>query len=195
VPVESTPGRRTDAVANHARILAAARAVLAERGLDMEVHDVAVRAAVGVGTLYRHFANRDDLVRAVLSQTFEEVLARLRAAAEIADPAAALREIPRALTADQTLFTAMQDPRAARLLGDMKKQVSTSIADEVVGLVAGIVERGIRGGAFRADLDPPATAAAILGSIVLTCEFLGSRRPLSELAALLADLHSAMVCA
>jgi AcrR family transcriptional regulator len=193
VASEITAGRRTDAVANHARILAAARAVLAERGLDMEVHDVAVRAAVGVGTLYRHFANRDDLVRAVLRQTFEDMLARLRGTAEIADPAVALREIPLALTADQALFAVMQDPRAPKLLGDMKKHVSKSLTDEVIDLVAGIVERGMRSGAFRADLDPPTTAAAILGSIGVTCEILGARRPLSELAVLLADLHSAMV--
>jgi len=67
-----THGRRTDAVANHTRILSAARAVFAERGLDMEVNEIAERAGVGVGTLYRHFANRDDMVCAILMQTFED---------------------------------------------------------------------------------------------------------------------------
>jgi len=91
---EVTHSRRTDSMANHARILDAARSVLAERGLDIEVADVAERAGVGVGTLYRHFANRDDLVRAILAQAVVDVVARLRSAAEIEDPAEALRQIP-----------------------------------------------------------------------------------------------------
>jgi AcrR family transcriptional regulator len=186
-------GRRTDAVANHARILEAARAVLAERGLDLEVSEVAERAGVGVGTLYRHFANRDDLVRAVLAETLEAVLARVRATAEIEDPAAALRQIPFAVTAGQSLITVMQDPRAAKLMQDMKEQMSQPISGEIIDLIAGIVKRGAQRGVFRADLDPQATAAAILGSIGAVCESMSPTRSLSELAGLLADLHAGMV--
>ncbi|GAC1429859.1 MAG: hypothetical protein NVSMB65_03360 [Chloroflexota bacterium] len=69
------------------------------------------------------------------------------------------------------------------------------MAEEAIGIIAGIVERGMRTGAFRSELDPPATAAAILGSIALVIETQGTRRPLSELAALLADLHDHMVAA
>src|SRR5690348_15442072 len=105
-----TLGRRTDAVVNHARILEAAQSVLAERGMDMEVNEVADRAGVGVGTLYRHFANREDLVRAVLAQAFEDVLSRLRSTAEIEDPSVALREIPFTLTSGplNLLFAVLQ---------------------------------------------------------------------------------------
>lgn len=192
---ELTHGRRTDAVANHTRILSAARAVFAERGLDMEVNEIAERAGVGVGTLYRHFANRDDMVCAILMQTFEDVLAHLRSAAEIEDPGAALRQIPYMLTCDQPVFAAMHDPRSAKLLQDMKQQMSQPMSDEIIDLLAGLVQRGIRAGAFRADLDPPTTAAAILGSIGVAFELFGAKRPLVELADRVADLISHMVAA
>ena len=184
-----------DAVANHARILSAARAIFAERGLDMEVNEIAERAGVGVGTLYRHFANRDDMVCAILMQTFADVLARLRSAAALDDPDAALRQVPFTLTHDQPVFAAMHDPRAAKLLQDMKQQVSQTMADEAIELLAGIVRRGMQTGAFRADLDPPTTAAAILGSIGLVFELCGARRPISDLAGKVADLISHMVAA
>ncbi len=191
---EVTHGKRTDAVANHARILEAARSVLIERGLDMEVNEVADRAGVGVGTLYRHFANRDDLVRAVLAQTCDDIICRLRAAVEIEDSRAALRQIPRTLIIDQSLYAIMQDPRSAKFLRPVK-QFTQSMALEILGLVASLVQRGMQDGSFRADLDPPITAASILGSIGVTFELLGPTRPLSELADLIADLHSTMVTA
>jgi AcrR family transcriptional regulator len=161
----------------------------------MEVNEVAERAGVGVGTLYRHFANRDDLVRAILTETLEELMARVRSAAEIEDPAAALRQIPFIVTVApvSSLFAVLRDPRAAKLQQDMKEQMSQPVAAEVLDLIAGIVERGVRAGAFRAGLDPAATAAAILGSIGSVSETFAATRPLDELANLLADLHSSMV--
>jgi len=193
VSAEVTQGRRADAVANHARILEAARLVMAERGLDMEMDEVAARAGVGVGTLYRHFANRDAMVHAILARTFEDLLVRLRAAATIADPSAALREIPFTLAVIQSIFPVLRDPRCTKLMQDMKHELSRPMVDESIDLVSGIVARGTRSGAFRADLDPVATASAILGSIGAVFENLGPKRPLLELAAVLADLHHNMV--
>jgi AcrR family transcriptional regulator len=192
---EVARGRRSDALANHTRILTAGRSVLAEHGLDMEMNEVADRAGVGVGTLYRHFANRDDLVHAVLTQLFEDVLSRVRAAAAIEDPGAALQQIPFTLAIDQPLFAVMHDPRCAKLMLDMKQQISQSMIGEIMDLIAGIVVRGIQAGTFRPHLDPPTTAIAILGSIGSVFENLAATRPLGELAALLADLHNSMVSA
>ncbi|HXT35650.1 MAG TPA: TetR/AcrR family transcriptional regulator [Chloroflexota bacterium] len=192
---EVTHSRRADAVANHARILEAASLVLVERGLDMEMDEVALRAGVGVGTLYRHFANRDAMVQAILAQTFEGLLTHLRAAAAIEDPSAALREIPFTLVTLQSVFPVLRDPRCTKLMHDMKHEMSRTMVDEITALVSGIVERGARSGAFRADLDPAATASAILGSIGAVLENLGTKRPLLELAEVLADLHHGMVTA
>jgi AcrR family transcriptional regulator len=56
---------RADARQNHARLIAAATAAFAERGADAPLEDIARRAGVGIGTLYRHFPTRLDLQAAV----------------------------------------------------------------------------------------------------------------------------------
>jgi AcrR family transcriptional regulator len=59
---EQRPRRRADAERNRRRILGAAEQAFAERGLDMPLEAVAEQAGVGIGTLYRHFPTREDLV-------------------------------------------------------------------------------------------------------------------------------------
>jgi AcrR family transcriptional regulator len=72
VPTESA---RSDAKRNRARLVASARELFAARGVDVSTRDVARHAGVGVGTLYRHFPERADLVDAVLAESFEELIA------------------------------------------------------------------------------------------------------------------------
>jgi AcrR family transcriptional regulator len=69
-PLEHGPARpaeqlRADARQNHARLIAAATEAFAERGADAPLEDIARRAGVGIGTLYRHFPTRLDLQAAV----------------------------------------------------------------------------------------------------------------------------------
>ena len=61
--IAAQDGLRADARRNRERVLAAARAVFAEHGIDAPMATVARRAGVGVATLYRHFPTRDALVR------------------------------------------------------------------------------------------------------------------------------------
>jgi AcrR family transcriptional regulator len=77
-------GQRRHARRNHELLVAAAREVFAERGSDASLEEVARRAGVGVGTLYRHFGDRDALVEAVFERRRGEFLAVAEAAA--ADP-------------------------------------------------------------------------------------------------------------
>ena len=77
---------RADAARNRARLLAAAREVFAERGLDATMDQVARRAGVGVGTAYRRFRNRDDLIAALFEERLEEFMAILDAALADDDP-------------------------------------------------------------------------------------------------------------
>jgi AcrR family transcriptional regulator len=67
-----TPARplRRDAQANRDRIVAAARAAFAADGIEVPVEAIARRAAVGMGTLYRHFPAKEDLIDAVLEDAF-----------------------------------------------------------------------------------------------------------------------------
>lgn len=63
-------GRRADAERNRAAIMEAAGAVFAELGGTVDVREIARRSGVGMGTLYRHFPTKDDLLSTVLEQQF-----------------------------------------------------------------------------------------------------------------------------
>lgn len=76
--LEETRSLRTDAKRNRARIIEAATAAFARRGLDVPLEEVADEAGVGIGTLYRRFGGRDELI----SACFECRLAEYAAVAE-----------------------------------------------------------------------------------------------------------------
>ena len=69
-----SPTGRRDAVRNYHRILEAAREVLGESGADAGMEEIAARAGVGVGTVYRRFANKDALIDELLRLSMGEAL-------------------------------------------------------------------------------------------------------------------------
>jgi AcrR family transcriptional regulator len=84
VPVTAEKPLRSDAQRNRDRIVVAARDVFGEHGLDAPVEEIARRAQVGVGTLYRRFPAKEDLIDAVFEDTLAELatIAREALAAE-----------------------------------------------------------------------------------------------------------------
>ncbi|AUG78155.1 hypothetical protein CFP65_3359 [Kitasatospora sp. MMS16-BH015] len=72
---------RRDAAQNRARLLAAAWEVFAEQGPDAGVDEIARRAGVGMGTLYRRFPTKDALITALYDEILENILTHTRAAA------------------------------------------------------------------------------------------------------------------
>ncbi len=68
---------RADAVRNRARVLDAAREAFGEHGRDAQIEDVARRAGLGVGTVYRHFPTKDALVEALAIDRWQEILDRM----------------------------------------------------------------------------------------------------------------------
>jgi AcrR family transcriptional regulator len=83
--IESGKPLRADARRNRERILRAARAVFADKGIDAQIDDVAKRAKVGVGTVYRHFPTKEALVDALIRERFEVIAGYAREALERAD--------------------------------------------------------------------------------------------------------------
>jgi AcrR family transcriptional regulator len=67
---------RADARRSHAKLIGAATAAFAEKGADAPLEDIARRAGVGIGTLYRHFPTRLDLQAAVYLSQVEDVCER-----------------------------------------------------------------------------------------------------------------------
>lgn len=84
-PDASRPLRR-DAERNRQRILTAAWEVFNERGLEASLDDVAHHAGVGVGTVYRRFGTKEELVEALFVNRIDSVAALAEAAAEVPDP-------------------------------------------------------------------------------------------------------------
>ena len=83
---------RADAARNRARLLEVATRMFAERGVETSLDDVAKAAGVGIGTLYRHFPTREDLVLAVYAAQIDALDGRSRQLATSEDPGEALRE-------------------------------------------------------------------------------------------------------
>lgn len=94
---DSPRPQRADARRNHAKVLEAARAEFADRGPDAQMPDIARRAGVGVGTVYRHFPTKEALVEALAHDHFTRMADELeRAAARDGDPWEILVEVTRA---------------------------------------------------------------------------------------------------
>ena len=77
---------RADAERNRRRIVDAARELFASRGIDITLDDVAAHAKVGVGTVYRRFSCKEELIDGVFEQRMQEMLATAESALAAEDP-------------------------------------------------------------------------------------------------------------
>lgn len=121
-------GLRRDAARNRDRIVAAAHEVFAELGVHAPVEEVARRAGVGVGTVYRRFPDRGELAEAVFVERGRAYLALVDEALRDEDPGAAFRAYLARLCAVQTRDRALVDlltvalptsPRLAQVRRDL----------------------------------------------------------------------------
>jgi AcrR family transcriptional regulator len=130
--VDSLP-KRADAVRNRERVVAAAAAVFAERGVEASVPEVAARAGVGKATVYRSFPTKEHLVAAVLIERMDDFTRRARALVDEPDAAAALRELldEKAVEhcVDRTLASALQAVASAELLAEARRRLWASVDD------------------------------------------------------------------
>jgi len=84
--------KRADGQRNYDAILAAARAAFVESGSDASLEDIAQRAGVAIGTLYRHFPSRASLVEATTREGLDSLIAHARSLTPATDPVDALTE-------------------------------------------------------------------------------------------------------
>jgi len=77
-PTIVTRRLRADAVRNRTKVLDAARATFAEHGAEAQIEEVARRAGVGVGTVYRHFPTKQALAEALIEERFDDTIAFVR---------------------------------------------------------------------------------------------------------------------
>lgn len=114
--LDGPDGKRADARSNYSRLLRVAHTVIAERGTNASLRDIARRAGVGLGTLYRHFPSREALLEALLRERLEVFAEKTRLAASADDPGAALTTCLREYMAAVAIYRGV----ASSLMGSFK---------------------------------------------------------------------------
>jgi len=110
-PAASYRKTRSDKERNRTHILDVATEFFAEQGVDGPMHDIAKRAGLGPGTLYRHFPTREDLLAALLEARWDELQDRREAIQRNEhDTVAALQAWLQALSEYVTVFDGLPDP-------------------------------------------------------------------------------------
>jgi AcrR family transcriptional regulator len=138
---------RADAARNRRLLLVAAADEFAERGLDASVADIARRAGVGKGTVFRHFATKDDLIAAIVLDRIDALNTVGERLLEAADPGAALLEF-------LTVAAHQRQQRDLSFLqeaGELTAEV-TRVRTQMFDTVQMLVDRARERGAVRADV-------------------------------------------
>jgi AcrR family transcriptional regulator len=140
---------RADAVANRRRVLAAAQEVFAEQGAEASTEEIARRAGVGIGTVFRHFPTKRDLVEHALAAHLDELADRAQSAEAGDDAVAALTR----LVGDMAEHAPTKLAMAGHLLADGGFGEAAGAASARVRDVVGLVlERAQATGRIRADV-------------------------------------------
>lgn len=137
---------RADAQLNRERILAAAEAIFSERGADVSLDEVAKRAQVGIGTLYRRFPTREALLSAMYSDRFLNVAKASRARDEKLSPRESLRAYLEELVTQTNAFAGLEASLGMVLRGDTPGCHATTEEGQR------LLERAQKAGAVRKDV-------------------------------------------
>ena len=152
---------RADGARNRERLMEAAKAAFTETGPGVSLDEIARRAGVGIGTLYRHFPVRDALVEAVYRREVEQLTDAAPRLLETLRPGDALHEWMRQLIA----YIAAKKVIVAALESgaDGASSLYASSGSRITDALNLLVERARSGGDIRADADPADLLRAMIG--------------------------------
>jgi AcrR family transcriptional regulator len=146
---EAERHQRSDAQRNRRRLLEAAAAVFGERGLEAGVGEIAARAGVGRGTLFRNFPTKQDLIAAIVVDRMHGAIAFGRELLESGDDAEIVFEFVSALVSrqqsDRALFEAVSDAFLAQ------PEIRAAHA-EFIAVVDELLARGRAAGSVRPEI-------------------------------------------
>jgi AcrR family transcriptional regulator len=158
-PADGARTQRADARRNRRKVLDAARKAFAEDGLDVRVEKVARKAGVGVGTVYRHFPTKEDLLQALADDRFAGLAEAARRALEDPDAWNGFSEFMR--------YSAkvMAEDRALSEAMDQRPEMCGQAAEDVrlLDIVGELIERAQAEGALREDVVPEDVPSLICG--------------------------------
>jgi AcrR family transcriptional regulator len=140
---------RADAERNRRRLLEVAAAMFSERGLDVGVGEIAERAGVGRGTLFRNFASKEDLIAAIVVERMNEVVALGRELLDTGDPGDTLFTFIEETAGRQQVDRAMFESVADTFMANEGIRAAYAAIVETVGL---LLQRAQASGAVRADV-------------------------------------------
>jgi AcrR family transcriptional regulator len=139
---------RADARRNREAVIAAAKKLFADQGLDAQMPDVAKAAKVGVGTVYRHFPTKEDLIAALAAERFERLAEKAREGIEAEDPWEGLCDLIRFSAQIQA-----DDRGLCEVMGSRPEVMNDSaVAVGLDALCDKLVKRAQRSGDLRKDL-------------------------------------------
>ena len=142
---------RADAARNRARVLEVAYDTFASEGLSVPIDEIARRAGVGAGTVYRHFPTKEDLFRAVVAERIGNIVDQGQKLAATDDPDA-LFEFLRSIV----LQWGATDRGLADALAGIGIVIETALPDveeAFLQMLAELLEAGQKAGTVRSDLD------------------------------------------
>lgn len=146
------PRLRKDAELNRRRIVAAAREVFRDRGVGATLNDVARHAGVGVGTVYRRFSDKEELVDALFEDMIETVDTQARAALAEPDAWVGLTVALEKVCEVQALDRGLREVMLGTGRGPQRQE---QMHDRVAPLLDRLVARAKEQGALRPDIVPP----------------------------------------
>jgi AcrR family transcriptional regulator len=150
---------RADARRNREELLDVARQVIAEQGVDASLRDIARRAGVGIGTLYRHFPTREALLAAVIDGGVRRLTARAAELSSRESPEDAFRDWLRDMTSRIGPYEGLPGTMVGALIdGDSELRVTCAGM-----MTAGhdLLARAQQAGAVRADVSWPDVFTAV----------------------------------
>lgn len=147
----TTTSLRSDAARNRAAVVAAAREVMAERGLEAPLDEIARRAGIGNATLYRRFPRRVDLIAAVFADRMADHARAVQAALDATDPWEGLRCYVEAAAELQVRDRGIADLITMDV--SMAPEIE-ALRDEAFHGLVEVIRRAKAAGALRTDATP-----------------------------------------
>jgi AcrR family transcriptional regulator len=161
-PLESERHLRADAQRNRARVLEAAGTLLATRGVDVSVDEIAQLAQVGVGTVYRNFPTKGALLEGLVAARIEPLIEAAHAAAGSDDPGDAFISFVRRLSDEFVSFKALGDAMCES--GVDINVVKGKFVGDLLNAVGALFAEAQRAGRIRPDVTI-ADVAAMMGGL------------------------------
>jgi AcrR family transcriptional regulator len=180
---QSTRPLRADAQRNYESLLAAAAATFAANGADASLDDIARRAGVGIGTLYRHFPTRQALLAVLLRDSLQELIEDARVKLDSPSPSEALAAWLRDVVDHAATYRGL----AAELLSSSEFSQTSGQCHAMQVAGAQLLARAQEAGEVRSDVTAADLFKLVNGIAWVTEQSPGDRNQVDRLVRVMVD--------